>query len=251
MEETIRVLDRAVEILQAFSFANEEQSLSEICKKVHLPKTTVFRIINSLESKNILVQNSETGHYRLGYELIKLGAIAQNGNELSKVAKKTLFRVSCETKQTSNLYIRDGYERVCIAQCMGSEYVRRYSFLGAHLPLYCGAGKLLLAYASEDFLNTYLSNIEIEKFTENTVTDKRELQDELNEIRKNRFAVSRGERDPVTAVVTVPIYDYTKSVIAGLTVSGPTYSFTEETVKQYLEVLNREAKKLSQKLGYE
>lgn len=250
MEDTIRVLDRAIDILQSFSFEEDEQSLTDICEKVHLPKTTVFRIINSLEARNVLRQNSENGKYKIGYEMIKFGAIAQNGNELSTIAKSTMTVVSAETKQTCNLYIRDRFERVCIAQVVGSEYVRRYSFLGAHYPLYCGAGKLLLAFEPESFRERYFSEVIFEKFTDNTVTDKETLCKEITAIREQKYALTLGERDPLTAMIAVPVFDFTGRVKAALTVSGPVFIFSESKVEEFLTVLKRESEKLSRKLGY-
>lgn len=249
-EGMIRSVERAIDILQAFSQENNSLTLSDICKIVDLPKTTVFRIINTLENRNLLFQDPVTGKYVLGYELIRLGEEAQSSNDLAKLAYSSMERVSQITRQTCNLYVRQGFERVCIAQVTGSEYVRKYSYLGAHHPLYCGAGKLLLAYSDPEYLEAYFSSVKMEKYTQNTITDLSLLQEELSRVREQGYSVSRGERDDISAAVAVPVFNYSNKVVAALTISGPIYYFTAETIQEYVDVLTKEARELSQKLGY-
>lgn len=249
-EGMIRSIERAIDILQAFSQENSSLSLSDICRLVDLPKTTVFRIINTLEDRNLLFQDPVTGKYLLGYELIHLGEEAQSSNDLAKLAYRSMEHVSLVTRQTCNLYVRQGFERVCIAQVTGSEYVRKYSYLGAHHPLYCGAGKLLLAYSDPDFLKTYFSTVKLLQYTKNTITDLTLLQEELNRVREQGYSVSLGERDDISAAVAVPVFNYSNQVVAALTISGPIYYFTTETIQEYVDVLTKEALELSQKLGH-
>ena len=133
---------------------------------------------------------------------------------------------------------------------MGAQYVRRYSYLGARHPLYCGAGKLLLAYAGKEFQSRFFESVKLERITEHTVTDRAQLERELEQIRRDGFSVTRGERDASTAMVSVPLFDYTQHVVASITVSGPVYYFEEQKVASYLEELQRAAGRISRKLGY-
>lgn len=248
--DSIRAIDRTIDVLHVFTFENTELSLAQICAEVCLPKTTVFRILTTLEQRNIIIQDSQTGKYRLGYEVMKMGVIAQEANTLSKVAHEEMEEISRVTGQTCNIYIRDGFERLCIAQVAGTQYVRRYSYLGAHQPLHCGAGKLLLAYASEDFQKSFFNTVSLERFTEKTVTDPTELQRELKEICQEGYSVTLGERDDSSAMVSVPLYDYTQQVVASITISGPISSFTEKNISAYIEQLQQAAQKVSQKMGF-
>lgn len=248
-KDSVRSVERAVELLQVFSFERTSLSLAQICSMVDLPKTTIFRLLSTLEGAKLLTTDAETGQYHLGYELIKLGAIAQSSNSIATIAREEMKRISEQTEATCNLYIRDGHERLCIAQVAGSQYVRRYSFLGARHPLYCGAGKLLLAFADEQFQNEYLDNVKLEKITESTVTDPAALRKELAEIREKGYSVTLGERDASTAMVAVPLVDFRNRVVAGITVSGPVYSFTEENIQLYIQTLKAAANRISAKLG--
>jgi len=246
---TIRVLERAIDIIQAFSFDNKELSLAQICEITGLPKTTAYRILVTLERHNFVIRNSAIDKYRLGYEIIRIGSIAQKSNTLEDIAREMMEQVSVETKQTCNLYIRDGMERVCVAQVTGSQYVWYYSHLGAKHPLYCGAGKLILAYMDDDFVDEFFRTTELMQLTQNTITDEAVLRKELVKIRKDGYSVTRGERNEISGMAAVPIFDYTGKNIAALTISGPIYSFTEENVRFFLQQLHKAAKKISLKMG--
>ena len=224
-KDSVRAVERMVDILQVFSFEQNELSLARICEQSGLPKTTTYRILTTLEKRNIVVLDSRTGKYRLGYEIIKMGSIARAGNSLQRAAHEDMERLSLETQQTCNLYIREGFERLCVDQVEGTQYVKRFSYLGARHPLYCGAGKLLLAYAEQ-------------------------LKAELRQILRDGYSVTKGERDPMTAMVSVPLYDYTQKVVASITISGPVYLFTDENVKLYRSKLLQAAENISRKLGY-
>lgn len=247
----VRVAERIVSILDAFTFTTPELSFTEICNIVCLPKATVHRLISTLEDMEFLVQNVNTGKWRLGGELMRLGAVAQASNEVAQVAKQDMEQLVKKTKQTCNLYALRNYERICIAQEAGLQYVPRYSFLGAVYPLYCGAGKVFLAYQSDRFLEQYFKNVKIEKLTENTVTDIAKIIEELAAIRKTGWSVSLGERDPMTASVSAPIFDYTQHIAAVITVSGPVQFFTQERLKRFAADVQVTCERISKKLGFD
>ena len=248
--ESIRVVNRAFDIIGLFSFDQPELSFAEIQEHTGLPKATVFRIISTLSQRSLLEQDINSGRYHLGYEFIKLGTVAQSSNKLSEIALPIMKEVSDLSKQTCNLYVKEGDERICIAQITGSDYIHKISFLGARHPLYCGAGKLLLAYSSDSFIEDYLSRTELKRFTEKTITDKEQLKEQLAEIRKTEISVTLGERDQSTAMIAAPVFDYDRIVKAALTISGPLYFFTDDNIKTYITILRQYSRILSKKLGY-
>lgn len=249
-KDSVRAVERMIDILQVFTFETQELSLAQVCTYAGLPKTTTYRILTTLEKRNLVMQDPMTGKYRLGYEIVKLGNIAQYSNSIQRTAREDMERLSYETQQTCNLYIRDGFERRCIAQVIGTQYVKRYSYLGARYPLYCGAGKLLLAYADEDIQKQYFATTQFERYTEYTITDPELLKRDLTQILRDGYSVTKGERDPMTAMVSAPLYDYTGKVVASITISGPVYLFTDENVTLYREKLLEAAHNISLKLGY-
>lgn len=248
---TVRAVDRALAILKCFSGDNEQLSLGEISERVLLPKSTVHRLITSLENAYFLEQDQLGGEYRLGHEIIRLGVVALESIDLCKIARPEMKWLSDKTKQTSNLYVIQDYHRICIEQVKGPQYVRRHSFLGARLPLYCGAsGKVLLAYAGEELLEGLFSNVKLEKLTNNTMVDKGQIINELIKIKEQGYAVTLAEREPISASVAAPVFDYGGNIVASLAVSGPVQVFTDDKVEHYVPVLLQASGKISKKLGY-
>lgn len=249
-ESLVRSIDRAIDILKAFTTEKGELSLSEISSIVNLPKSTTHRILNTLLKRHIIEQNLETSLYYLGFETIRIGAVAKECTSIAKEALPEMHLLVKQSEQTCNLYVKRGFERLCIEQVEGLQYVKRFSYLGALRPLYCGSGKVLLAYSDSEFQKQFFEQIELTKFTERTIVDKKLLHDELSKIRERGYSFSIGEFDPTTASIAVPIYDYTNKVVAAITISGPSFSFNEENIKRFAEYLLASSERLSKKLGY-
>lgn len=247
----IRVAERVVAILKAFSFVKPELSFTDIVNIVDLPKATVHRLIATLEDLKFLKQDPKTSLWRLSGELMRLGAVAQASNEIAQVSKYEMEQLVKRTEQTCNLYTLQGLERVCVAQVAGLQYMPRYSFLGATQPLYCGAGKLFLAFQSEKFLEQYFKLVSLQKLTENTTTSIPKLLEECEEIREKKWMYSLGERDPVTASVSAPIFDYTQHIVGVITISGPIQLFTQEHIHKYADEVRTVCLHISKDLGFD
>lgn len=247
---TMRSLDRAIDILEAFTFERAEFTLKEISDTVLLPKSTVHRILAALEVRNLIYQNPENGKYRLGHKIIKMGSVAKEGLNIRKIALPEMHRLSQLSEQTCNLYIRRGYERLCIEQVEGLHYVRRYSFLGSMRPLYCGGGKSILAFESAEFQKEFFANVKLQPFTGKTPVTESALRKELVEIKKRGYSYSLGEYEDTTAAVSVPILDHTGNIVAAMTISGPVFNFGPEQVAVYSKLLQETCARLSKDLGY-
>lgn len=249
--QIVNSVDRAIKILKCFSIENTELSLSEISKSINLPKSTTHRLLHTLKNEHFIEQDEINEKYRLGYEIVRLSVIAREANDLRKIAIKEMKWVTQESQETCNLYVVKNFHRLCIEQVPGPLYIRTYSYLGALLPLYCGAsGKLLLAYMDDQYITDYFDNVELEKLTDNTITDKEALMTELIRIRNQGYAVSIAERETITASVSTPIFNCENKVIAALTISGHVSMFTDKNIERHISILLEASKKISMKLGY-
>lgn len=241
---SVRSVERAIAILRCFSL-DEELRLQQICERVGLPKSTAYRLVSSLEQAHFLEQDTETGRYCLGFEIIRLGSLAQLNKALCRMIHPDLVALAAETHQTCNLYIAHGYDRLCIDQIIGSEYVRRYSFLGALHPMHCGAsGRVLLAYSSPAFQKEYLSYADLKKVTPKTETDPQRLLQLWEQTRRDGYALSLGERDSLSGSIAAPILDTDGKGIAAITISGPLTLFTPEKIPELAAALLGAAKKI-------
>lgn len=247
----VRSIHRALTILKTFSSECTEMSLGQISAAVDLPKSTVHRTLTSLQMENFIEQDEETGKYRLSYELMRLGVAASEGLDIRKIAMPEMERLSQRTQQTSNLYIIRDHARLCIGQVPGPHYTNRHSYVGAIHPLYCGsAGRVLMAFMEDDWIDEYLDNVELEHLTENTLTTKEAVWEAIWRTRREGFAATAGERETYSASVSVPIRDFSNKLLAAITVTGPLATFTEEAVASYKEALFHSSRQISSRYGY-
>lgn len=246
---SVRAVSRAVAILKCFSPEHPELSLGEITELVGLAKSTIHRILATLEQEDFIEQDTASGKYRLSFGIMYLGMIVHENIDLQAIANRVMAKLSKQTNQTSNLYVLRNNQRLCIGQVAGTSYVRRHSYLGALLPLHFGAaGKVLLAYMPElqreDYYKTLNKNP-----TERWV-DIEALKKEIVIIRQKGYCVTIGERDSLSASVAAPCFDYSNQVVGAVTVSGPASMFTPDNVDEYKGYLLKGAEEISRRLGY-
>lgn len=248
---SVRAIERAIRILNSFTSKESELSLGKISEYTGLPKSTVHRIISSLEQDYFIEQDETTGYYHLGFQLMRLGSIAAERIDLRKIALPIMKSLSNYTNQTSNLYELRGFNRLCIEQVPGPQYTRSYSYVGALFPLYCGSsGKVLLANLGEEKIEEYFKNVKFEKYTDKTIIDVDVLRSQLEKIREQGYSYSNSERDLGAASVSAPIFDYRNSLVGCVTVSGPEVMFTDADRKKYISFLLEAAAEISAHLGY-
>lgn len=247
MSETVRSVERAIDILTSFSIEEPILTVPEISQKTGLTKSTVFRLLASLESKGLVEKIHSTHEYKLGIRLLALGNIVQSSLEMIDVAKPIMKGLSEKTQETVNINIVQGLKRVCIDRIDGNQALRKVSEVGKLLPLHKGAsGKLLLAFLDPEIITRVLK--EQREFMSESALNNLKL--ELFDIREKGYATSFNERLEGTASVSAPIKDYTGKVIAGLTVSGPLVRFSEERVECFIKELLDSSERISKNLGF-
>jgi IclR family KDG regulon transcriptional repressor len=249
--DNVRSVEKAIEILLAFSEEKPQLSLLEICGLTNMPKSTVYRLITTMEGRGFIEHNIVSGKYQPGSPLLKLANIVLKNYDLKEIALPVMNELRDLTGETINLYAKRGLDRVCIAQAEGFHYLRRSSAIGDVLPLYCGAsGKLLLAYQNEDEIEKVVKNTGLRAWTENTISDLNLFRKELRLIRKQGYAYSHGEREVGVSSFAAPIKNHNGQLIAALSISGPDARFVGEDVIHYKNLVINGALKISSNLGY-
>ncbi|MEH7238163.1 IclR family transcriptional regulator [Bacillus sp. JJ1562] len=243
-EKGIRSLQRAIDILNCFTMEENELSLTEISKKINLAKSTVIRLLYTLELNNYVERDPATFKYRLGKQLYFIGNLAGRSIEIRSVAKATMERLRDQTRETVNLYVLEKESRICIQQFESLQSVKHTVRIGEKLPLTLGAtGKVLLAYQSDDFIEKIY-------ILENPKKSKADFKKELRQIVDERFAKSIDEREVGSSAIATPIIDVNGNVIAALSISGPTVRFEEKVISKFKKQLIDGGKEISANLGF-
>lgn len=248
---TIQSVDKALEILCCFSIDEPEQGVSELALKLSMYKSTIYRILKTLEERGFVIQNVANQKYRLGFKLFYLGAAVISKLVVRDVALPLMQELSDKTKETVTLNIVDDDYRVCIEKVESTEAVRNFVQLGGRNPLYlAGSGKLLLAYLHEREIERIITG----KDLGSTVLGKRilgnDLREELALIRQQGYAVSHSERNIGSSSVAAPIRNHEGKVIAGISISGPESRFTVERLVMLIAETVNTSNQISYRLGW-
>ena len=240
----VQSLKRAFDILRAVSAHGEGTSLAEITRQVALPKSTVSRMLSTLESIGAVERLAEAEGFRIGAEIVTLASQVAYPRSLIAIARPYLQELAQVSGETISLSVPDGDRALTIDQIDSWRDLRLGNWIGKRLPLYCTSdGKLYLAQWSADALNEYLSR-PLEQYAANTITDPTRLRQELAQIRIQGYAWNDRERDADLISIAVPIQDENAHVVAAICMFGPFFRFPPpeeraELVQLTVETANR------------
>jgi len=248
-ERHVEAVAKTLSILECFTDSEPELSLKQLTEKTGLNKSRILRLCGTLAGQGFLIRMPWSS-YRLGPKLMMLGKVYERTNSLVSVARPILRELASITGESASLFVIEGARRLCLAREEGSSPIRYTIAEGEALELYAGAGgKALLAYAPEEFRRQALNDKVLERFTSSTIVTRDLLEEEFEAIRKQGFAVSKGERTPEAAAMAAPVFDHESKVCAVLTIAGPVQRFSTEHCREMLKSLQASARKLSLLLG--
>jgi len=250
-EGRVQAVERAVRILKALGDEEPELGVSELARQLGLKKSTVHRLLNTLQVEGLVEQNPETGKYRLGLEILRLaGTLLRQLEDLQQVARPFLKALAEECEETVNLAILAGDGVINVDRIPSPHRVRNIGWVGRKMPLHCvSAGKVFLAYMPEEEVERFL-NSKLPRLTKYTITDPAELRKELQQVRELGYGVGLEELEEGLNAVAAPIRDYRGKVVAAISVSGPSFRLTREKIPEVAEMTKRAADEVSRHLGY-
>ncbi|RKP48790.1 IclR family transcriptional regulator [Cohnella endophytica] len=247
MEEekrTVRAVERALDVLLCFA-SRHEWGLTEIAGRVGLHKSTVHRLLATLEDKGFVTRDAATDKYRLGLSVLELSAHLFRSDDPSVVLLPEMEKLRDEISETISLYVRDRSERVRIQAVQSMQAIRRVATVGARLPLSVGASsKVLLAFANDGDRETVLADpswpaqLDLQTFAK-----------QLDEIVSTGYATSFEEREPGAAAVAAPIFNRSGKLVAALAVSGPSNRLTPDRMHEYAPAIIESAHRMGALLG--
>ncbi len=251
-EYIIQAVSHALDLLEQFHDDVDELGVTELSKRLKLHKNNVFRLLATLESRGYIEQNRATENYRLGLKSLELGQTFIKQMGLLRQAKPILDRLVKDCKETSYVAIfKEGF--VVYLDVVETDLtVRVVSRVGSRLPAYCtAAGKIHLAFMSDEEVDAILPTREMKAYTPNTITDREVLKKELRQIAEQGFAIDNEELDPGVRCVAGPIRDYTRRIVGAVSVSGPSMRFPDERIeKELIPLVAQAAEDLSARLGF-
>jgi len=244
----VQTLEKALEVISIMKDGPYDgMRLKDLSEKLGLGKSTVHRILKTLVAYGYVEQPAESKKYRLGWKFFEVGSVIPRQRNLNNMDLKVLWELCEKYEETVNLGIRI-YNKVAIIAKVDPQKVlfKAGPYLGEHEPLHATAlGKVLLSDLEDNEITKIIGNNSYEKYTDNTVANFEQLKEQLNQVRENGYAVDREELTVGLTCIAMPVYNYNNEIIAGLSVSGPTFRLYPDKVLNCKEGLKKSCEELS------
>jgi IclR family transcriptional regulator, KDG regulon repressor len=249
-DDNLKSLVKIGRLLDCFSTLRRSLSLTELCELTGYPKSTTHRLISSMKEIGFLDQDGERDRYRLGIKLFELGNMVLSNMELHREARPFVDALSRISGQLVHLAVFDGRQAVVIHRSDPCSEAGTPLTLVENAPVHCtSVGKAILAFQPQLIIDRVAAD-GLKRFTPNTVTDPGKLARELEAVRARGYAVDEGEHQPGLRCIGAPVRDRTGCVVAGLSVSGPSWKIPAAEVTAMSEIVIHHAAGLSAKLGH-
>jgi DNA-binding IclR family transcriptional regulator len=240
----MRAVQRILAIFESFTIERSSLTLQEIADRIQLPKSTTFRIVQSLEEAGYLVRLDDQ-KYCLSFRFTRLAGLVRSTLGIREISRPIMVELADATRETVSIHTISGRNRVCIdALATASSPLRSVSQPGEHVPLGVGSSsKTLAAYLPKKELLPIVT-----KMARATNRTQSEVLAELETIRNREYAVSHGERVLGVSSVSAPITGPDEQVLYCLSVAGPTVRMASHE-KDFVKLVVRGARDISRRYG--
>ena len=253
MEEQydIKILGKIVKVLDLYTYKENAYTFAEIRKRTGLPKTTVFRILKSMEKAGFFKYDPLEEKYSLGLRFFELGGIVYSSLSIRKAAARYMDALSNSLKATILLGVIKDDQLFYVDKRESDSIIRVTSHSGLKRPPHYGMlGMTLLAYMDEDERKRLLELYPPTRITDKTVTDLDEIGRILDETKRLGYYVEVDEIIEGLTGVGVPIMDFSGNVVAALGATQPGFQIKDGVMEKIIESLVDSARSISKELGY-
>lgn len=239
---TLRLLTLLEEIVKI----GQPVSPTDLSHVTDLPKATLHRLFHTLEAEGYLQREPDGRSYSVGLRTRQLAVATMSSMRMRTPRLAIMRALAKDIGETCNLAIPDREAMVYLDR-VETEWPLRVQFsVGAHVPFYCTAGgKIYLSTLSEQRLNSYLRNADLARMTPDTITDPEALRAEIQQIRKQGFAVDNEEFLEGVIAFAMPLRDQYGRMPATIAFQGPTQRISIEQGYTHLPRLASAAQELS------
>ena len=225
-KEQVSSILRALEILECFMDNETEWTLKRLVAQLDLPTTTVHRQLSTLTDRGYLVQDPVRKSYRVGPRLLLLSSTVLSHSDLRSTARPELEKLSATVKETINLSVMLDREIFYLDKVETFRSVVCNTKVGTRAPAHAtSGGKIMLAFHDPDYVDAYCRDL------------PQMQREQLAQARINGFAIDDGEIEPGLICVGAPIFGLDQTVVAAVSIAGPTFRMKEE-----LDVMTRAVK---------
>ena len=246
---SVKSAERVLRVFELLSQYRDGLTIKEISEKLSFPQSSTSGLIGTLFKEGYLSLDS-FNQYKLGPKLIQIGSAALESLDISKQALPYLKRLMEDVQETVFMALLSEKDLVYVAKIDNNRSIRTTAQPGSHKPLYCtGLGKAFLAFMNEQQKNQILDSTELLPITGHTITDRQELEQQLDIFKQLGHSIDDEENEEGLFCMAAPIYGADNSIQAAISVAGP----KERMIKQretIVEKLLFISKEVSTSIGY-
>ena len=225
----VKSADRVLDIFELFTGEKDSFTLTDIAKELKMPISSTYQIIQNMLNRGYLETDSTGKHFHLGNKIFEIRVQHRKHTNLPTEFFNIAGKMAEDLNETVLLGVRSGDKVVYIAEKSPPQPLRVTSSVGSVLPLHASAsGKMLLSRMSDEELEALYPNEQLEQFTSRTISNLRDLKQELAKARAMGIAYNFGESVEGVHCVAGPIFDMEGNVVASLSVSIPAVRITDD-----------------------
>ena len=239
-------VQRALSVLDLFTVEHPELTLAEISRGMDVHKSSVLRILATLESAGLVAKDSRTGKYRLGLKILELAGRVLSRYDLRTVAGPYMEELARKTGEIIHLAIRHGDHIVYLDKKGQGQVLTVATRIGGRHPAYASAmGKVLLAGLPAEESGVLIGSEPLARLTPHTIPEPAALAEELVRVRSAGYALDNEESFPGISCVAAPIRDRGGRVTAAISVTVPTQRMGSARREELRELVMDTARAIS------
>ena len=246
----VKSATRVVDMIEAVAGSLDGLGVSDLARRLAIPKSSAWNVAATLVGRQFL-ERTASGRLVLGERLFDVARGARFDRSLREVAHPLMIELMERTRESVFLgVLTPDFEVLLVHKVLGPEVIRYDADVGQTIPAYCTAGgRVLLASLSPRELARFLKSTRRARLTERTVTDRRRLLHEIEEVRRHGVAFNFGERVAGASGIAAAIHGGSGRVIAELGLAGPTARLQARRA-DLARVACETAARISTALGY-
>ncbi|CAG4917021.1 HTH-type transcriptional regulator XynR [Paraburkholderia gardini] len=247
-------LERGLRILAEFSPREPVLGAPELSKRLGIPRTTVFRLLQTLESLGFLERADRDRNYRLGVAVLRLGFEYLSSLELTDLGLPVIEALRSATGLTSHIVIRDGRDVVFVAKAQSHAPIFSSVSVnvGTRLPAHATThGQVLMGDLTLDDLRALYPEPRLERYTPQTPETVEALYERIRDDANRGFAISESSFERGISVVSAPVRNDTGRIVAVITTTIPRHEIDAALLDSGLiDKVRHAADDLSERLNY-
>jgi IclR family KDG regulon transcriptional repressor len=228
---------KAFTLLDVFTNDKKEWGVRELANKTGYNKSTTYRLLTTLVTLNAIQQN-ENEKYILGSKLFELGNRVSLYQSLINSTRNSLTKIATDIAETILFGVLKNNQVFYIHKAESLQGLKISTSVGSYQPLHATAiGKIILAFLPEEKQKQTLQKLDYKKFTQNTITARDELKNELEEIHLKEYALDLEESELGLICIALPVFNKNNECIGAISASGPSSRFELEKVAHYVSII--------------